>query len=119
MPTVAHGASDDEAVAGCRPSSDAGTAGGELARPRSIGEVLKMEVDEAVDFFAAMPTIAHPLQLLKDVGLGYLTLVQASPTLSGGQSQRIDAVHGLRPSELTTSVATRASHGSAAVPGTA
>ena len=40
--------------------------------------MLKMEVDEAVDFFATMPNIAHPLQLLKDVGLGYLTLGQPS-----------------------------------------
>jgi excinuclease ABC subunit A len=47
-------------------------------RGKSIGDVLKMEVDEAVDFFASMPSIAHPLQLLKDVGLGYLTLGQPS-----------------------------------------
>ncbi|HKT94467.1 MAG TPA: hypothetical protein VJS18_20060, partial [Paraburkholderia sp.] len=59
---------------------------------RNIGEVLTMEIDEAVEFFGAITSISHPLQLMKDVGLGYLTLGQPSPTLSGGEAQRIKLV---------------------------
>jgi len=63
-----------------------------LFKGKSIGEVLAMSVDEAVEFFAAQPSVRHPVSLLADVGLGYLSLGQPSPTLSGGESQRIKLV---------------------------
>jgi excinuclease ABC subunit A len=63
-----------------------------LYKGKSIGDVLNMSVEEAVDFFGAHRHIHHSLNLLEEVGLGYLTLGQQSPTLSGGEAQRIKLV---------------------------
>jgi excinuclease ABC subunit A len=56
---------------------------------KSINEVLKMTIEEAVVFFSAIPVIHKKLQTLMDVGLSYITLGQRATTLSGGEAQRI------------------------------
>lgn len=59
---------------------------------KTIGEVLRMSITEAADFFSSQQRIARPLQLLADTGVGYLQLGQPSPTLSGGEAQRLKLV---------------------------
>jgi excinuclease ABC subunit A len=70
-----------------------------LYNEQSIGDVMEMTLDQAAAFFAAQPKILRPLALLCDTGLGYLKLGQPSPTLSGGEAQRLKLV-----SELTRGV---------------
>jgi excinuclease ABC subunit A len=56
---------------------------------KSISDVLNMTVDEAVDFFSAVPYIYRKIKVLQEVGLGYITLGQSAVTLSGGEAQRV------------------------------
>ncbi|MET4680991.1 excinuclease ABC subunit UvrA [Stenotrophomonas rhizophila] len=66
---------------------------------RNIAQVLAMTVEEALDFFADEPPVQRPLQLLRDIGLGYLRLGQPATELSGGEAQRIKLATELQRSQ--------------------
>ena len=63
-----------------------------LYNGKTIADVLELSVDEAAEFFGAIPKIHRALKALRDTGLGYLKLGQTSPTLSGGEAQRVRLV---------------------------
>jgi excinuclease ABC subunit A len=71
-------------------------------KDKNIAEVLAMSVEEAAEFFAFHPSVHHSLRLLEEVGLGYLSLGQQSPSLSGGEAQRIKLVTELAKTRLST-----------------
>ncbi|VAW67387.1 Excinuclease ABC subunit A, dimeric form [hydrothermal vent metagenome] len=76
-------------------------------KDKHIGDVLGMNVKTATEYFSAIPKLHHALQLLQDVGLGYLTLGQQSPTLSGGEAQRIKLVAELAKANTNPSAKTQ------------
>ncbi|MEY2543673.1 MAG: excinuclease subunit, partial [Verrucomicrobiota bacterium] len=67
-----------------------------LYNDKSIGDVMEMTIEEAAEFFRAHPKIERALSLLNETGLGYLKLGQPSPTLSGGEAQRLKLVTQLK-----------------------
>ena len=79
-------------------------------RGKSIGEILDMTVDEAVEFFPAHPRVHHALLMLREVGLGYLRLGQQSPSLSGGEAQRLKLVTELAKARPSVAPRTRRNH---------
>jgi excinuclease ABC subunit A len=78
----------------------------------NIAQVLALTVDQALELFASISRVARPLQALRDTGLGYLKLGQTSPTLSGGEAQRVKLV-----SHLLTGLTERAHHSDREVAG--
>ncbi len=70
---------------------------------KNISEVLELTFDEATKFFSAVPSIRRAVQVVCDIGLGYLCLAQPSPSLSGGEAQRIKLAEELaKPSRGRT-----------------
>jgi excinuclease ABC subunit A len=66
-------------------------------RGKDVSQVLQLTVDEAIEFFAGAPALVRRLQVLQDVGLGYLRLGQPATTLSGGEAQRLKIAAELGP----------------------
>ena len=73
-------------------------------RGKNIAQALELSVEEAIEFFSSLPKITRPIEALRDTGLDYLKLGQTSPTLSGGEAQRVKLVthllSGLKQPEL-------------------
>jgi len=58
-------------------------------RGKNISDILEMTVSEALEFFSVVPKLRQKLQIMQDIGLGYITLGQSATTLSGGEAQRV------------------------------
>ena len=71
---------------------------------KNISEVLQLSVEEAAEFFAAVPYVMRKLKTLQDVGLGYIKLGQSSTTLSGGEAQRIKLTRELAKSGTSDTI---------------